>query len=127
MFLGVRSVVYHVEDLQKAKEWYTKVLGIEPHVDKPFYVGFNVGGFELVLDPDMDGFPKGRNIIAYWGVEDVKAEHRRLLELGATTLTEPQDVAVNTGRAPGIIAVTLLDPFGNMFGIIEHPRFRIKG
>ena len=53
MFLGLRTVVYKVSDLGRAKAWYTKVLGIEPYFDEPFYVGFNVGGYELGLDPDI--------------------------------------------------------------------------
>jgi catechol 2,3-dioxygenase-like lactoylglutathione lyase family enzyme len=48
----MRTVVYHVDDLTKAKEWYADLLGVEPYFDEPFYVGFNVGGYELGLDPD---------------------------------------------------------------------------
>lgn len=50
MILGLRTAIYHVDDLQAAKEWYTKVLGVEPYFDEPFYVGFNVGGYELGLN-----------------------------------------------------------------------------
>ncbi len=52
MFQGLRTVIYAASDLQKAKEWYTQALGKEPYFDQPFYVGFNVGGYELGLDPD---------------------------------------------------------------------------
>lgn len=51
-FLGLRTSIYHVTDISKAKEWYSAVLEIEPYFNEPFYVGFNVGGFELGLDPD---------------------------------------------------------------------------
>ena len=53
--LGLRTALYRVTDLDKAKEWYRAVLGIDPYFDEPFYVGFNVGGFELGLDPDTPG------------------------------------------------------------------------
>ena len=53
MILGLRTVNYHVTDLARAKAWYISALGKEPYFDEPFYVGFNVGGFELGLDPDM--------------------------------------------------------------------------
>ena len=43
-FLGLRTVVYHVSDLARAKDWYRELLGIEPYFDTPYYVGFNVGG-----------------------------------------------------------------------------------
>ncbi len=76
MFQGLRTVIYHVDDLQKAKEWYSNVLGFKPYFDEPFYVGFNVGGFELGLDPDMKGISKGNNVVAYWGVKDAKASYQ---------------------------------------------------
>lgn len=53
MFQGLRTAVYGVSDLQKAKEWFTMVTGIKPYFDEPFYVGFNIGGYELGLDPDL--------------------------------------------------------------------------
>ena len=43
MFLGLRTVKYDVADIAKAKEWYTKVFGVEPYFDQPaFYVGYNI-------------------------------------------------------------------------------------
>ena len=53
MFLGLRTVKYDVADIAKAKEWYTKVFGVEPYFDQPeFYVGYNIGGYELGLTPE---------------------------------------------------------------------------
>lgn len=46
-FLVLRTVIYHVDDLDAAKDWYTRILGLEPYFDEPFYVGYNVGGYEL--------------------------------------------------------------------------------
>ena len=119
MFLGLRTAIYHVEDLQKAKEWYSEVLGISPYFDEPFYVGFNVGGYELGLNPDMTGVTKGSNVIAYWGVADARAAHQRAQELGAANHSDPQDVG------GGVIVATVTDPFGNVFGIIENPHFKL--
>jgi len=51
-FLGLRTAIYYAPDLAKAKSWYSRILGLEPYFDQPFYVGFNVGGYELGLDPD---------------------------------------------------------------------------
>jgi hypothetical protein len=33
MIRGLRTVVYHVPDLAKAKAWYTQVLEWEPYFD----------------------------------------------------------------------------------------------
>ena len=60
MILGLRTVIYHVPDLPGAKSWYARAFGIAPYFDKPYYVGFNVGGFELGLDPDPGTAAPGR-------------------------------------------------------------------
>ena len=55
MLQGLRTAIYHVGDLEAAKRWYTDVLGVQPYFDEPFYVGFDVGGFELGLLPEEGG------------------------------------------------------------------------
>jgi predicted enzyme related to lactoylglutathione lyase len=119
MFQGLRTVIYHVDNLEKAKAWYTEALGMKPYFDQPFYVGFNVGGFELGLDPDMSGVSKGNNAVAYWGVKDAAAAYRRMVELGAKKHSDVKDVG------GGIRVATVTDPFGNVFGIIENPNFKV--
>lgn len=120
MLHGLRTVVYKVDDLEKAKKWYTAVLGFEPYFDQPFYVGYKVGGFELGLDPDMEGVTRGNNQPVYWGVDDCEKALAMLIEKGAGKDSEPQDVG------EGIIVATVLDPFGNVFGIIQNPHFKIE-
>lgn len=117
MFLGLRTVVYKVDDLEIAKEWYTKILGVDPYFDEPFYVGYNVGGFELGLDPDITGLQRGSGHVAYWGVDDAEAASSRLRDLGADE-NEPV-----TEVGGGIKVATFKDPFGNIFGLIENPHF----
>src|SRR5579884_2695233 len=118
MILGLRTVIYHVPDLAKAKEWYSQVLGQAPYFDEPFYVGFHVGGFELGLDPDMTSYAEGvGGVGAFWGVADAAAAFKRLLELGAAAHEPVKEVG------GGIRVATVEDPFGNLFGIIENPHF----
>lgn len=64
---GLRTVIYPAPELDTAKSWWTDVLGVEPYFDEPFYVGYNVAGYELGLLPDgpADG------ALTYWGVDDV--------------------------------------------------------
>lgn len=116
MFLGLRTAVYYVADMSKARDWYSSILGIKPYFDEPFYVGFNVGGFELGLHPD-EGKSKGDGQVAYWGVENAESSFERLVELGAT----PHDKVQEVGE--GIKVATVKDPFGNVFGLIENPGF----
>ena len=121
MILGLRTVVYHVDDLGKAKQWYASVLGRGPYFDEPFYVGFNVGGYELGLSPDTSKVRKGGSAYAYWGVKDCAAAHRRLLELGAKPHTPVEDVGDR------IRVATVTDPWGNIFGVVENPHFKAVG
>jgi predicted enzyme related to lactoylglutathione lyase len=119
-FLGLRTVIYPAPDLEKAKTWYSSILGIAPYFDQPFYVGFNVGGYELGLDPDSSNAPnRAGGEIVYWGVAEASAELERLLSLGATARSGVQDVG------EGIRVATVFDPFGNIFGIIENPHFKL--
>ena len=121
-FLGLRTAIYHVPDLEKAKRWYSDVLGIPPYFDQPFYVGFNIGGYELGLDPDASSVGTGAGgVVAYWGVANAAEAFARLTSLGAKERTPVQDVG------EGIRVATVFDPFGNVFGIIENPHFTLPG
>ena len=117
-FYGLRTAGYKVSDIRQAKEWYSKVLGIKPYFDEPFYVGFNVSGYELGLQPsEGDEIPKTTNVVAYWGVDDVHATYKELINQGATPLEEPSDVGGD------IVVAAVKDPWGNAFGIIYNPHF----
>jgi predicted enzyme related to lactoylglutathione lyase len=115
MIQGLRTVSYPVTELAAAKTWYSQVLGKEPYFDQPFYVGFEVHGFELGLVPD--GQPGTAGATAYWGTADARAEVARLVQLGAAVDSDVTDVG------EGILVATVRDPFGNLFGIIQNPHF----
>ena len=115
MIQGLRTVCYPAPDLAKGKEWYSTVLGKAPYFDEPYYVGFEVGGFELGLIPD--GEPGVNGTTTYWGVPDAAAALARLVELGAELHDDVKDVG------GGIKVGAVLDPFGNVFGVIENPHF----
>lgn len=120
-FLGLRTVIYHVTNLDSARVWYSAVLGIAPYFDQPFYIGFDVGGFELGLDPDMAQVEQGTGgVDAYWGVANVDSALARLLRLGAEPMAPVQDVG------DGIRHAMVLDPWGNRLGIMENPNFHIN-
>jgi len=118
-FLGLRTCIYRVSDIQQAKQWYTKAFGVEPYFDEAFYVGFNIAGYELGLQPEESTVPKGESVFTYWGVEDVTSEYKRLLEIGATVFEEPTEVG------GGIIVAAIKDPWNNVLGIIFNPHFKL--
>ncbi len=120
MFQGLRTAIYKVNDLEKAKEWYSDILNIQPYFDEPFYVGFNVGGFELGLDPDAENVTAGDNLQVYWGVKNARETFAELLAKGAKVHSEPTNVGGE------IVVASVFDPFGNIFGFIENPAFKIE-
>lgn len=118
---GLRTAKYTVRDLQAGKDWYREVLGKDPYFDEPYYVGFNVGGFELGLVPDDAARAERAEAgLAYWGVSNASAAWQRLLDLGATPHEPIEDVG------GGIRIGSVHDPFGNVLGIVENPGFRIE-
>lgn len=115
MIKGLRTVTYPVPDLAAAKAWYSQVFGTQPYFDQPFYVGFSVGGFELGLLPH--GSPSADGSVTYWGVDDIEAEVERITGLGARVRGAIQDVGDDIRTAE------LLDPYGNVLGLIDNPHF----
>jgi lactoylglutathione lyase len=119
-FKGLRTCIYRVNDIKEATAWYSKALGIEPYFNEPFYVGFNVGGYELGLQPDDSKEIKAATVLTYWGVDDVTKSFKTLLSLGASSFEEPTEVG------EGIVVGAVKDPWGNIFGIIYNPVFALK-
>jgi predicted enzyme related to lactoylglutathione lyase len=118
MILGLRTVIYKVPDLARAKAWYSKAFGVKPYFDEPFYVGFSIGGFELGLDPDMTGVSPGAGgVVPYWGVADIEAAVQDFTKTGATIKVPVTDVGGD------IRVATVVDPFGNLVGLIQNPHF----
>ncbi len=112
MFLDLRSVFYQVDDLQKAKEWYGAVLNTEPMIEQPSMVIYRIGNNRLglkLVDAPAEG--NGSGAVAHWGVADIHAEYKRLLELGAE---EMEGIRRLVG---GIHLAEVKDPFGNIIGI----------
>ena len=118
MIKGLRTVVYPVADTAVARDWYAKVFETAPYFDQPFYVGFNIGGFELGLIPDGVGGTAGSMV--YWGVDDIAAEVERITALGATIHGALEEVGENIKTAE------LADPFGNLLCLVYNPHFDPK-
>lgn len=119
--LGLRTTAYKVSDIENAKKWYTFAFETKPYFDKPFYVGFNIGGYELGLQPeDTPDSVKGENVVTYWGVSDIVKVFSRFVGLGAVPHEEPQNVGGE------IMVASVKDPWGNIIGIIYNPEFKVE-
>ncbi len=117
--LGLRTTIYKVPDINTAKAWYTTAFETAPYFDEPFYVGFNIGGYELGLLPEEEPSPKSENVLTYWGVNDIEAEYNRFLAAGASELGKPENVGGE------IVTAELKDPWGNVIGLIYNPEFKL--
>ena len=121
MFLGLRTHGVHVPPakLAEAKAWYSLVAGKPPYFDELVYVGFEIGGYELGLQP-TEGRSGVGGVDVFWGTEDIEAEVDRLVGIGAKVADPIQDVG-------GDIKVAVVtDPFGNRLGVIFNPHFQAK-
>lgn len=115
--LGLRTVIYPSPDLAASKSWWTSLLGVDPYFDEPFYVGFDVGGYELGLLPGAS--PDGGALV-YWGVADVAVAVAEAMAHGATEHTP----ASNVGGE--IVTATVRTPQGAIVGFIYNPDFRAR-
>lgn len=113
-FLGLRTAFYAAPDITATRDWYTRALGVEPYFDQPFYVGYDVGGYELGLVPD-EGVNSGG---VAWGVAEIGAAHAHFLALGATEVEAPHEVGGD------IWTSRVRDPFGNVLCLLQNPHFK---
>jgi catechol 2,3-dioxygenase-like lactoylglutathione lyase family enzyme len=113
---GLRTVIYPVTDLSASTSWWERALGVAPYFAEPFYVGFNVAGYELGLLPDPDA---SQGPLVYWGVDDVQEAMNAALDLGAREHTP----ATSVGE--GIVTGTVILPTGSIVGFIFNPHFTL--
>ena len=106
---GVRTIIYPVKDLARAKMQFRTLLGIEPYADQPYYVGFKVGNQDIGLDPN--GHEAG--MTAYYQVDDIKQSLQSLLDAGSQILQAIKDVG------GGRLIASVRDADGNIIGLIQ--------
>jgi predicted enzyme related to lactoylglutathione lyase len=115
--LGLRTVIYPAPDLATAKKWWSDFLGYEPYFDEPFYVGFDVEGYELGLLPDANPVDGAQT---YWGVANVEQAVGKAIAHGAMAVSPATDVG------GGIVTATVRTPSGSVVGFIFNPHFALS-
>ena len=108
----VGLIVYPASDVAKTKAFFAAVLGSEPYVDSPYYVGFNAGDVEIGITP-RNG-PAGA--LAYVTVSDINAALATLLAAGAEKLQDVTDVA------NGLLVASVKNPDGTPVGLRQYPK-----
>ncbi|WP_367325190.1 VOC family protein [Streptomyces sp. HUAS ZL42] len=112
MTAGLRTIIYPVKDLARAKAVFSTLLDAEPYADESYYVGFKDSGQDVGLDPN--GHAKGMTgPVPYWHVEDIRARLQALLDAGAELLQDVQDVG------GGRLIALVKDLDGNLIGVIQ--------
>ncbi|MBW6435043.1 VOC family protein [Actinoplanes hulinensis] len=120
---GMATVSYYAADWNAARDWYTRLTGIEPYFLRDGYAEWRLGDRQAELGlidaryraPGTPSGPVGA--VLYWHVDDVEATMARLLELGATVHEAPLD------RGEGFVTATVIDPFGNLLGVMYNPHY----
>jgi len=106
---SIKLLVYPVNDIGKAKTFYSQFLGVEPYAESPYYVGYRVGDQEVGLDPNSKVGP-----IAYTDVEDIKASLNEMTIAGAEIVQDVKDVA------NGLLIAQVKDTNGNVVGLRQQ-------
>jgi len=125
---GIAQLNISAVDVAEARDWYAGVLGLEPYfqrpdAERPAYVEFRIGDAEdelgiidrRYLPPSPAGAPGG--VVARWHVDDITGTVGRLLASGAREY-EPV-----TERGEGFVTASVVDPFGNVLGLIHSPHY----
>jgi predicted enzyme related to lactoylglutathione lyase len=113
MTKGMQTVIYPVRDLARAKVLFGHILGVDPIMDQPYYVGYRVAGQDVGLDPN--GHDKGMpGPVGYWHVDDINKTVQQLLESGAQVQQAINDVG------GGKLIATVTDSDNNVIGLIQE-------
>jgi len=106
---GIKTIIYPVKDVARAKTAFRQLLGVDPYADQPYYVGFKVGDQDIGLDPN--GHKWG--VTAYYQVDNIKESLQALVKSGAQILQDVKDV----GGGRQIASVK--DGDGNIVGLLQ--------
>jgi predicted enzyme related to lactoylglutathione lyase len=128
MLRGLTTVNYVADDVPAAVSWYTEVLGSEPYFRRPIegppaYVEFRIGDYQHELGIIDSRYAahgrsdKAAGALIYWHVDDLQGSFERLLNLGATMHQEPVE------RGPGFVTASVVDPFGNILGVMYNQHY----
>ena len=108
---GVRTIIYPVKDINKAKAVFSKLAGVAPEMDQPYYVQFNVDGQQIGLDPNGHGDGPTN----YWHVDDIETSMAALIGAGARKHQEIKDVG------GGKLIGSVKDEDGNVIALLQNP------
>ena len=106
---GIRTVIYPVKDMARAKMRFRTLLEVEPYADQSYYIGFKVG------DQDIGLVPEGTNagMTAFYHVDNIKQSLQSLVDAGSEILQEIKNVG------GGRLIASVRDADGNIIGLVQ--------
>jgi predicted enzyme related to lactoylglutathione lyase len=126
---GFSTISFWADDVAAARSWYAEFLGVDAYFERsgpdgsPAYVEFRIGDFQGELGIiDSRYQPAGASTepggaVMHWHVDDLEATVERLLSLGA------KEYMPITPRGAGFVAASVVDPFGNVLGVMTNPHY----
>ena len=126
---GFATLNIWADDVPAAVAWYTELVGVAPYFERsgpdgrPAYVEFRIGDYQAELGIiDRRWAPSGASdgpggVLMNWHVDDIEATMARLLAMGAR---EYQPI---TARGEGFVNAAVVDPFGNVLGVMYNPHY----
>jgi predicted enzyme related to lactoylglutathione lyase len=122
MLKGFATINYYADDLAAARKWYSSFLGLDAYFQVPGYIEFRIGDYQHELGiidrkyaTHETGNPAGS--VMLWHVDDLGGTLEKLISLGAKEL---QGI---TERGHGFVTASVVDPFGNILGIMTNPHY----
>jgi predicted enzyme related to lactoylglutathione lyase len=107
------TIVIPAADLEAATAFYRTAWGAEPHTETPYYVGFNLDGQEIGLNPHGERDQMAGPVV-YWKTDDLAATVASVEAAGGTVVRPVTEVGGGTSLA------LLTDPEGNQVGFITQ-------
>lgn len=119
---GLATLNFFAADHKAARDWYTTLLGFPPYFERPGYMEFRIGDYQHELGIiDAKFAPHGTSTpggaVMYWHVDDVQGMLDKLISMGA----KPHEKLMVRGE--GFITASVIDPFGNVLGIMYNRHY----
>ncbi|MCB2153247.1 VOC family protein [bacterium] len=115
----INVVFVYVEDVEKAKDFYSNVLGFgKPAVDNPFWVEWKLPeGSDFAIckasDERLEGTVPARSTVKFsMVVDDIRKAYADLFELGVRLVSEPQ-------QGSGFLYLEFQDLDGNVLRLLQ--------
>jgi len=118
MITSVNGVIIWTDDLNRLKDFYCNVLGLNPHSVRPNFISFKWGEVRLGLGAHQEVVGQTKDpyrVTVNFHVDDIHSVHQSLVKRRVEFIRPPEK------EHWGGWVATLLDPDGNLLQILQQP------